>query len=101
MNHETGFWVWLESRLPIIDLWRRHAAEYYVPKNLNFWYIFGIFSTVVLANQIFSGIFLTMYYVPTSQQAFASVEHIMRDVQFGWLIRYLHSTGANLFFVVI
>ena len=101
MNYETGFLGWLETRLPIMALWKRHASEYYVPKNLNFWYIFGIFSTVVLVNQIITGIFLTMYYVPTSAQAFSSIEHIMRDVRFGWLIRYMHTTGSNLFFVVI
>lgn len=80
---------------------REHLTEYYAPKNFNFWYFFGGLAIVVLAIQILSGIFLTMHYKPDAEKAFASVEYIMRDVPLGWLIRYVHSTGASLFFVVI
>lgn len=100
-EHTTGFLGWVESRFPVISLWKRHASEYYVPKNLNFWYMFGIFSTVILALQIITGIWLTMYYTPTAADAFGSVEHIMREVKFGWLIRYMHTTGAAMFFIVV
>jgi ubiquinol-cytochrome c reductase cytochrome b subunit len=80
---------------------REHLTEYYAPKNFNFWYFFGGLAIVVLAIQILSGIFLTMHYKPDAEKAFASVEYIMRDVPLGWLIRYVHSTGASMFFVVI
>ena len=76
-------------------------AHYYAPKNFNFWYFFGVLSLLVLVNQIVTGIWLTMQYTPSAEQAFASVEYIMRDVDWGWLIRYMHSTGASLFFVVV
>jgi ubiquinol-cytochrome c reductase cytochrome b subunit len=92
---------WLDSRFPITEMWNRHAAKYYAPKNFNFWYFFGIFSTVVFINQIITGIWLSMFYVPTSAEAFSSVEEIMRHVKFGWLFRYMHSTGASAFFIVI
>lgn len=98
---QSRFAQWIEARLSVIEIWKRHAAEYYVPKNLNFWYVFGIFSSIVLINQIITGIWLTMYYTPTEAQAFSSVEFIMRDVRFGWLLRYMHTTGASLFFVVV
>ncbi len=101
MASTNGFKEWISTRFPVKELWREHASRYYVPANLNFWYFFGIFSTVVLINQIVTGIWLTMYYTPTSTDAFNSVEHIMRDVKFGWLLRYLHSTGSSAFFVVI
>lgn len=93
--------TWINDRFPLRKVWQEHASQYFAPKNLNFWYFFGVLSLVVLLNQIITGIFLTMYYVPTAKQAFGSVEHIMREVHFGWLIRYMHSTGASAFFVVI
>lgn len=93
--------AWIERRLPIGAFLKQHLQEYFVPKNLNFWYLFGVFSLVVLINQIFTGIWLTMYYTPTAGAAFASVEHIMRHVHYGWLLRYLHSTGASAFFAVV
>jgi ubiquinol-cytochrome c reductase cytochrome b subunit len=82
-------------------MWKEHASEYYAPKNFNFWYYFGILSAVVLVIQIVTGIFLTMNYKPSAADAFASVEYIMRDVEWGWLIRYMHSTGASAFFIVV
>jgi ubiquinol-cytochrome c reductase cytochrome b subunit len=96
-----GFMGWLERRLPVTQFATEHLSQYYAPKNLNFWYFFGSLSLVVLVNQIVTGIFLTMNYKPDAQEAFASVEYIMRDVEWGWLIRYMHSTGASLFFVVV
>ena len=87
------------SRLP--RLWKEHLSEYYAPKNFNFWYYFGSLALMVLVIQIVSGIFLTMHYKPDAAQAFGSVEYIMRDVPGGWLIRYIHSTGASMFFVVV
>ncbi|GAB4182194.1 MAG: cytochrome bc complex cytochrome b subunit [Wenzhouxiangellaceae bacterium] len=92
---------WVDQRLPVSDFWRAHVSEYYAPKNFNFWYFFGSLALLVLVNQILTGIFLTMHYKPDATEAFASVEYIMRDVPFGWLIRYMHSTGASAFFVVI
>jgi ubiquinol-cytochrome c reductase cytochrome b subunit len=82
-------------------MWKEQASEYYAPKNFNFWYFFGSLALVVLVNQLLTGIWLTMNYKPSAQDAFASVEYIMRDVDWGWLIRYMHSTGASLFFVVV
>lgn len=93
--------TWIHARLPIREIWNRHAAEYYAPKNLNFWYYFGVFSIVVFLIQVISGIWLTMHYVPTEEGAFNSIEHIMRHVKYGWLIRYLHTTGGSAFFIVI
>ncbi len=93
--------AWIDRRYPMSKLWNEHLAEYYAPKNFNFWYFFGSLALVVLVIQILSGIFLTMNYKPDAEMAFASVEYIMRDVEWGWLIRYMHSTGASLFFVVI
>ena len=87
--------------LPDDQALKEHATEYYAPKNFNFWYGFGVLATVVLVLQIVTGIFLTMNYKPSSADAFASVEYIMRDVDWGWLIRYLHSTGASAFFIVV
>ena len=92
---------WIDDRLPVTDAYEKHLSKYYAPKNLNIWYYFGIFSFVVLANQLLTGIWLTMSYVPTGDDAFASVEYIMRDVEYGWLLRYMHSTGASAFFVVV
>ncbi len=93
---------WVNDRAPgLMPFYRKHMSEYYAPKNFNLWYIFGVLSTVVLANQIITGIFLTMHYKPSAAEAFASVEYIMRDVAGGDIIRYMHSTGASLFFVVV
>src|SRR5262245_63989726 len=85
---------WIDARFPMTRMWKEHASEYYAPKNFNFWYYFGVLSLVVLVIQLVSGIFLTMSYKPASADAFASVEYIMRDVSYGWLIRDMHSTGA-------
>ena len=93
--------AWINARLPLAKFWREHLSEYYVPKNLNFWYFFGGFALFLFVNQILTGIYLTMSYDPTASGAFASVELFMRDVPWGWLIRYLHSTGASAFFVVL
>ena len=96
-----GLLTWFDQRFPLVSLWKDHLAEYYAPKNFNFWYYFGSLAIVVLVLQIATGIFLTMHYKPDAAQAFASVEYIMRDVPFGWLIRYMHSTGASAFFIVV
>jgi ubiquinol-cytochrome c reductase cytochrome b subunit len=93
--------TWIDARFPASKLWNEHLAEYYAPKNFNFWYFFGSLALLILVLQIVTGIFLTMHYKPDTSLAFASVEYIMRDVQWGWLIRYLHSTGASAFFVVV
>jgi ubiquinol-cytochrome c reductase cytochrome b subunit len=93
---------WFENRLPTaFEAYRVHLSEYYAPKNFNFWYIFGALAMLVLVIQIVTGIFLVMHYKPDAALAFGSVEYIMRDVPWGWLIRYMHSTGASAFFVVI
>jgi Cytochrome b subunit of the bc complex len=93
---------WFNARAPgFMPFYRKHMTEYYAPKNFNIWYIFGVLSMVVLVNQILTGIFLTMHFKPSAAEAFNSVEYIMRDVEWGWLIRYMHSTGASLFFVVV
>ncbi len=92
---------WFDSRLPISAFWNAHMAQYYVPKNFNLWYFFGSLALTVFIIQIVSGIWLTMNYKPSAEDAFASVEYIMRDVEWGWLIRYMHSTGASAFFVVV
>ncbi len=93
--------AWIDERFPATKLWNEHLAEYYTPKNFNFMYFFGSLALMVLVIQIVSGIFLTMHYKPDAAMAFASVEYIMRDVPYGWLIRYIHSTGATAFFVVV
>jgi len=92
---------WVDARLPIVRAWNTHMGQYYAPKNFNFWYFFGALSLLVLVNQLLTGIWLTMSYVPTAEDAFASVEYIMRDVDYGWMLRYMHSTGASAFFVVV
>ena len=93
---------WVNERAPaLMPMYRKHMSEYYAPKNFNIWYIFGVLSMVVLVNQIVTGIFLTMFFKPSAAEAFASVEYIMRDVEWGWLIRYMHSTGASAFFLVV
>ena len=92
---------WVDNRFPLTKLWKEQWGNYYAPKNFNFWYIFGSLAMLVLVIQIVTGIFLVMHYKPDAAQAFASVEYIMRDVPWGWLIRYMHSTGASAFFVVV
>jgi len=93
---------WVNERAPaMMPVYRKHMTEYYAPKNFNFWYYFGVLALVALVNQILTGIFLTMHFKPAADEAFASVEYIMRDVEWGWLIRYMHSTGASLFFIVV
>ncbi|MDA8415586.1 MAG: cytochrome bc complex cytochrome b subunit [Betaproteobacteria bacterium] len=92
---------WIDARFPLTKVWKEHLAEYYAPKNFNFWYYFGSLALLVLVLQLVTGIFLTMNYKPDARFAFASVEYIMRDVDFGWLIRYMHSTGASMFFMVV
>ena len=92
---------WIDQRIPMTRVWNMHIAQYPAPKNFNFWYFFGSLAMLVLVNQIVTGIWLTMNYVPSAEGAFASVEYIMRDVEYGWLLRYLHSTGASAFFVVV
>ncbi len=93
---------WVNARAPgMMPAYRKHMTEYYAPKNFNFWYFFGSLALLVLVNQIVTGIFLTMHFKPSAAEAFGSVEYIMRDVEWGWLIRYMHSTGASLFFVVV
>jgi ubiquinol-cytochrome c reductase cytochrome b subunit len=96
-----GLIGWIDQRFPLTKLWRDQVSEYYAPKNFNFWYYFGSLALLILVNQLLTGIFLTMNYKPSSAEAFASVEYIMRDVNWGWLIRYLHSTGASAFFIVV
>ncbi len=93
--------TWVDNRFPATQLFKDHMSEYYAPKNFNFWYIFGSLSLLVLVIQIVTGIFLVMHYKPDAALAFASVEYIMRDVPWGWLVRYMHSTGASAFFVVV
>lgn len=97
----SGVLTWVDQRFPLMSLWRDHLSQYYAPKNFNFWYFFGSLAMLVLAIQIVTGIFLVMHYKPSAAEAFASVEYIMRDVPGGWFIRYMHSTGASAFFIVV
>ena len=97
----SGVLTWVDQRFPLMSLWRDHLSQYYAPKNFNFWYFFGSLAMLVLVIQIVTGIFLTMHYKPSAAEAFASVEYIMRDVPMGWFIRYMHSTGASAFFLVV
>jgi ubiquinol-cytochrome c reductase cytochrome b subunit len=92
---------WIDERFPLTELWNGHVAKYYAPKNFNFWYYFGSLAVFVLVLQIVTGIWLTMNYNPSAEGAFDSIEYIMRDVPFGWLLRYMHSTGASFFFIVV
>jgi ubiquinol-cytochrome c reductase cytochrome b subunit len=98
---KTGLLGWIDARFPLSSMWNDHLAEYYAPKNFNFWYYFGSLALLVLVMQIVTGIWLTMNYKPDALLAFNSVEYIMRDVNWGWLIRYMHSTGASFFFIVV
>ena len=100
-HNYTGFLGWVEDRFPLMETWKAHLAEYYAPKNFNFWYFFGSLAMLVLVIQIVSGLFLAFHYKPDAALAFASVEYIMRDVPAGWFIRYMHSTGASAFFIVV
>jgi ubiquinol-cytochrome c reductase cytochrome b subunit len=101
MSTLTRLTNWVDERFPLTATWKAHLSEYYAPKNFNFWYYFGSLALLVLVIQIVSGIFLTMNYKPDAKLAFGSVEYIMRDVPWGWLIRYIHSTGASAFFIVV
>lgn len=100
-NTINRVFVWIDTRLPISKPWKEHASEYYAPKNFNTWYYFGSLAFLVLIIQLVTGLFLTMSYKPAADLAFSSVEYIMRDVEWGWLIRYMHSTGASAFFILI
>ena len=100
-SYPPGFWGWLNRRMPVQKFIREQLLEYYAPKNFNIWYFFGSLAMVVLVMQLLSGIFLTMFYKVGDTSAFDSVEYIMREVDYGWLIRYLHTTGASAFFIVI
>jgi len=97
----TNLLAWVDDRIPLTPTWNEHLAKYYAPKNFNFWYFFGSLAMVVLVIQLVSGIWLTMNYNPSAEGAFDSVEYIMRDVDYGWLIRYMHTTGASAFFIVV
>jgi ubiquinol-cytochrome c reductase cytochrome b subunit len=97
----NGILTWFDQRYPLVSTWKAHLAEYYAPKNFNFWYYFGSLAMLVLVIQIVTGIVLTMNYKPDAAQAFASVEYIMREVPWGWLVRYMHSTGASAFFICV
>src|SRR5690625_4639546 len=95
------FMGWVDDRFPLTKLWNEHVGEYMAPKNFNFWYFFGSLALLILVNQLLTGIFLTMFYDPSAENAFGSVAYIMRDVEWGWLIRYMHTTGASFFFIVV
>ena len=97
----NGILTWVDERFPLMATFKEHLAEYYAPKNFNFWYYFGSLALLAFVLQVATGIFLTMNYKPDANLAFASVEYIMRDVPWGWLIRYMHSTGASAFFVCV
>lgn len=97
----SGFMDWIDARFPASKMWNEHVAQYYAPKNFNFWYFFGSLALLVLVNQLVTGIWLAMFYKPSAAEAFASVEYIMRDVPKGWILRYMHSTGASFFFIVV
>jgi len=98
---QGGLLKWIDDRFPLTSTLKYHVTEYYAAKSFNWWYIFGVLAMVVLVIQLLTGIFLTMNYKPAAAEAFASVEYIMRDVEWGWLIRYMHSTGASFFFIVV
>lgn len=100
-NKKNGFMEWVDKRYPWTDFWKKHLSEYYAPRNFNFWYFFGSFSLLVFVAQIITGIWLVMEYTPTADGSFASVQHIMREVRYGWLLRFMHTTGASAFFIVV
>ena len=97
----SKFMEWVDARFPATKMWEDHLSKYYAAKNFNFYYFFGSLALLVLVNQLLTGIWLTMSYEPSAEGAFASVEYIMRDVEYGWILRYLHSTGASAFFIVV
>lgn len=101
MSIAKKFMSWVDARYPATETYEYHMSKYYAPKNFNFWYFFGVLSMVVLVNQLVTGIWLTMMFNPSAEGAFASLEYIMRDIKGGWLIRYMHSTGASAFFIVV
>ena len=92
---------WINYRLPIVNTFERHLSKHPVPKKVNFWYLFGALASIVLILQIVTGIWLMMPYSNTEEGAFASIEYIMRDVDYGWIIRYMHTTGASMFFAIV
>lgn len=96
-----GLIHWIDERFPLFSTWKNHISEYPTPKNFNFFYFFGSLATIILLSQIITGLWLTMFYTPTAKDAFSSIEYIMRDVNYGWLLRYMHSTGASAFFIVV
>jgi len=100
-KNSSGFMAWVDRRFPLTELWNEHMARYFAPKNFNFWYFFGSLALLILVMQIATGIWLAMNYTPNSKMAFDSVEYIMRDVPWGWLIRFMHSTGASAFFIIV
>ena len=100
-SSQSGFLAWLDARLPVTATFERHLSKHFVPIKTNFWYLFGALASITLILQFVTGIWLTMSYIPSAEKAFASVEYIMRDVSFGWLIRYMHSTGASALFLVV
>lgn len=100
-NLLASLWNWVDERLPVQRAWDTHMGNYYAPKNFNFWYFFGVFSLLVLVNQLLTGIWLVMIYVPTAEEAFASVEYCMRDVDYCDIIRLMHAVGASFFFIVV
>ncbi|GLO13185.1 cytochrome b [Pseudomonas putida] len=97
----SKFMDWIDARFPATKMWEDHLSKYYAPRNFNFLYFFGSLALLVLVNQIVTGVWLTMSFTPSAEEAFASVEYIMRDVEYGWILRYLHSTGASAFFIVV
>lgn len=101
ITKKNSFMEWIDKRYPWTPFWKKHLSEYYAPRNFNFWYFFGSFSLLVFVMQILTGIWLVMEYVPTADGSFASVQHIMREVRYGWLLRFMHTTGASAFFVVV
>jgi ubiquinol-cytochrome c reductase cytochrome b subunit len=100
-NFKPTWLDWIDRRLPVSNAYEKHMSKYYAPKNFNWWYVFGLLAMIVFANQLLTGIWLTMSYVPSAEEAFNSVEYIMRDVEMGWLLRYMHSTGASFFFLTV
>lgn len=101
MSKKSSLLMWVDKRFPATKMFKEHMSEYYAPKNFNFWYFFGVFSLVVLVNQLLTGIWLTMFYEPSGDRAFDAIQYIMYDVNYGDILRYLHSTGASAFFVVV
>jgi ubiquinol-cytochrome c reductase cytochrome b subunit len=101
LTYKDKFIRWVDKRYPWTDFWDKHLSGYYAPRNFNFWYFFGSFSLLVFVMQIITGIWLVMEYTPTADGSFASVQHIMREVRYGWLLRFMHTTGASAFFVVV